>query len=124
MITQLHLKNFTVFTELAIDFSPGINIIIGENGTGKTQLLKAVIAMSGADARGDLANEGLARKLCRLYQPLNGTVGGLRRAGTRGNAQLTATFASGQSCTAKFNGSAEAVEITLPIITTAASRSL
>ena len=114
MITHLQLKNFTAFTELAIDFSPGINIIIGENGTGKTQLLKAVIAMSGADARGDLANEGLARKLCRLYQPLNGTVGGLRRAGTRGNAQLTATFASGQSCTAKFNGSAEAVEITLP----------
>lgn len=115
MITQLQLKNFTAFTELAIDFSPGINIIIGENGTGKTQLLKAVIAMSGADARGELANVGLARKLCRLYQPLNGTVGELRRAGTRGNAQLTATFASGQSCTAKFNGSAEVVEITKPI---------
>ena len=41
MITQLQLKNFTVFTELAIDFSPGINIIIGENGTGTTQLFKA-----------------------------------------------------------------------------------
>lgn len=36
MITQLQLKNFTAFTELAIDFSPGINIIIGENGTGYT----------------------------------------------------------------------------------------
>lgn len=114
MITQLQLKNFTAFTELAIDFSPGINIIIGENGTGKTQLLKAVIAMSGADARGELANWGLARKLCRLYQSLNGKVGELRRAGTRGDAQLTATFASGQSSSVRFSGSAEVVKITQP----------
>ena len=47
MITQLQLKNFTAFSELTIDFSPGINIIIGENGTGKTQLLRAILAMSG-----------------------------------------------------------------------------
>lgn len=115
MITQLQLKNFTVFTELAIDFSPSINIIIGENGTGKTQLLKAVFALSGVDAQNEQADEKLTAKLCRLYHPLSEKVGELRRAGTRGNAQLSATFASGQSCTAKFNGSAEAVEITKPI---------
>lgn len=111
MITQLQLNNFTAFTELAIDFSPGINIIIGENGTGKTQLLKAVLAMSGTEAQGEQADEKLARKLCRLYEPLSGKVGELRRAGTRGDAQLAATFASGQTYTAKFNGSAEAVNI-------------
>ena len=49
MITNLQLKNFTAFTELAIDFSPGINIVIGENGTGKTQLLKAILALSGPE---------------------------------------------------------------------------
>lgn len=112
MITQLQLNNFTAFTELAINFSPGINIIIGENGTGKTQLLKAVLAMSGTEAQGEQADEKLARKLCRLYEPLSGKVGELRRAGTRGDAQLAATFASGQTSTAKFNGSAEAVNIT------------
>ena len=51
MITQLKLKSFAAFTELDIDFSPGINIIIGENGTGKTQLLKAILALSGPEAR-------------------------------------------------------------------------
>ena len=112
MINQLQLKNFTAFTELAIDFSPGINIIIGENGTGKTQLLKAVLAMSGPEASGEQADEQLARKLCRLYQPLSGKVGELRRAGTRGDAQLSTTFASGQFITAKFNGSAEVVKVT------------
>lgn len=43
-IESIELKNFTVFKSLKIDFSKGINIIIGENGTGKTQLLKAIYA--------------------------------------------------------------------------------
>ncbi len=40
MIKQLTLRNFTVFNEAHFDFSPGLNVIIGENGTGKTHLLK------------------------------------------------------------------------------------
>ncbi|MEN1487416.1 AAA family ATPase, partial [Pseudomonas aeruginosa] len=79
MITNLQLQKFTAFTDLAIDFSPGINIVIGENGTGKTQLLKAVLALSGPEAQGEQAGELLARKLCRLYHPLSGQVGELRR---------------------------------------------
>ena len=47
MITNLQFNNFTAFTDLTIDFSPGINIIIGENGTRKTQFLKAILALSG-----------------------------------------------------------------------------
>ena len=47
MITKLQFNNFTAFTDLTIDFSPGINIIIGENSTSKTQLLKAILAKSG-----------------------------------------------------------------------------
>ena len=40
MIKHLELKNFTAFRSLSIEFSPGINIIIGANNTGKTHLLK------------------------------------------------------------------------------------
>lgn len=43
-IESIELRNFTVFKKLKINFSKGINIIIGENGTGKTQLIKAVYA--------------------------------------------------------------------------------
>ena len=89
MIGSLHLKNFVAFTDLTIDFSPGINIIIGENGTGKTQLLKAILALCGPEARADQAGGQLARKLCRLYHPLSGQIGELRRAGTRGDALLS-----------------------------------
>ena len=43
-IESAELRNFTVFKNLKVDFSKGINIMIGENGTGKTQLLKAIYA--------------------------------------------------------------------------------
>lgn len=111
MITRLHLKNFIAFTDLSIDFSPGINIVIGENGTGKTQLLKAILALSGPEARGEHADGQLAHKLCRLYHPLSDQVGELRRAGERGEAMLSATFASGHEITAQFSGSTTLVKV-------------
>lgn len=111
MISSLQLKNFVAFTDLAIEFSPGINIIIGENGTGKTQLLKAILALCGPEVRAEQPGEQLASKLCRLYQPLSGRVGELRRSGTRGDAVLHAEFAQGQQLTVRFNGSASAVKI-------------
>lgn len=43
-IKSIELKNFTVFNDLKLNFSKGINIFVGENGTGKTQLLKAIYA--------------------------------------------------------------------------------
>lgn len=46
MITRFKASNFTVFTDLSVTFSPGINIFIGQNGTGKTHLMKAVYSAS------------------------------------------------------------------------------
>mgnify|MGYP000521768991 CR=1 FL=1 len=50
-IDKLNAINFLVFkrnkfNSFNIDFSKGINIIIGENGTGKTTLLKMLYAAS------------------------------------------------------------------------------
>lgn len=43
-IQAIGLKNFTVFEDLLLDVSSDINIFVGENGTGKTHLLKALYA--------------------------------------------------------------------------------
>lgn len=40
MLNTLNVKNFTVFSDVTLVFSPGLNVIVGENGTGKTHLLK------------------------------------------------------------------------------------
>jgi AAA15 family ATPase/GTPase len=45
-VSRITLKNFTVFDDVQINFSSGINVFIGENGTGKTHLLKAIYGIS------------------------------------------------------------------------------
>ena len=46
MVKQICLRNFTAFNDLEIEFSRGINIISGENSSGKTHLLKAIDALT------------------------------------------------------------------------------
>jgi hypothetical protein len=41
-IMEASLEGFTVFENCKLRFSPGLNVIIGEPGAGKTHLLKAV----------------------------------------------------------------------------------
>ena len=41
----LEIRDFTCFHEASFEFSPGINVFVGENGTGKTHALKLLYAM-------------------------------------------------------------------------------
>lgn len=43
---RLVLENFTAFSHAEFEFGPGVNVIVGENGTGKTHVLKALYAAS------------------------------------------------------------------------------
>ena len=43
-ITRVKLENFTVFESLDLEPSPGINVLVGANGTGKTHLMKVCYA--------------------------------------------------------------------------------
>lgn len=45
MLKILDITNFTCFPSAKLKFSPGLNIVVGENGTGKSHLLKLGYAM-------------------------------------------------------------------------------
>lgn len=119
MIARLELKNFTAFSNLAIDFSPKVNIIIGENGTGKTHLMKAAYGLCSASNvvkhNSDVSNEdliaALTSKLVRLFMPLDDKLGKMRRNGTSENAQLEAHFASDQKIAVSFHTNSRNVAI-------------
>ncbi|GGA67032.1 ATP-binding protein [Neiella marina] len=54
MLKQIDIKNLTVFPEASLKFSSGLNVIVGENGCGKSHLLKmayATIAASAAEGK-------------------------------------------------------------------------
>ena len=38
-LNELQLRSFRNYRELALDFDPGVNLIIGDNAQGKTNLL-------------------------------------------------------------------------------------
>lgn len=42
-ISGIKLENFTVFKDVELKFGKGINVFIGEHGTGKIHILKHYI---------------------------------------------------------------------------------
>lgn len=50
MIKGFRLKNFTLFREEELHLSPSLNVIIGENGCGKSHLLKALYSLVSVSA--------------------------------------------------------------------------
>lgn len=50
MLKSLHIENLTVFREANLEFGKNLNVIIGENGLGKTHLLKAIYSGIAASA--------------------------------------------------------------------------
>lgn len=78
MLETLTLDQFTTFDHIGFSFAPGINIIIGENGTGKSHLLKvayAISAVSHAAGKSSpapakaLLQKALASKMLNVFRP-------------------------------------------------------
>lgn len=46
MIDNIRLQNFRSYADDSFEFEPGVNIIVGPNGSGKTNLLEAIMAVS------------------------------------------------------------------------------
>ena len=64
-LKKLKLSNFTVFSKLDMDFSQGINIFVGENGTGKTHIMKILYAACQS-TRKDIV---FSQKLVKTFRP-------------------------------------------------------
>lgn len=101
MLKKLELKNFTAFSNLNVKLEPGLNVIVGENGAGKTHFLKILYAILSAShelkarfpfgpTKGALQT-GLAEKLVAVFRPE--ALGRLvRRKPGRGNSDISLRF--------------------------------
>lgn len=80
MLKSLTLKNFTAFSHATFQFAGGLNVIVGENGTGKTHILKLAYSLIYVSARGSKESPGrvpgkghlqsaLAKKLNAVFKP-------------------------------------------------------
>ena len=79
VLKWIKLKNFTAFPEARLEFARHLNVIVGENGMGKTHLLKlpyAAMAMSAEESRKrngrptkTVLQTRLAEKLVNVLRP-------------------------------------------------------
>jgi len=80
MLTRLILKNLTVFAEADFHLASGLNVVVGENGAGKSHILKAAYTVAALSARGEkdsgspiptksYLETAIAKKLRAVFRP-------------------------------------------------------
>ncbi|KDB48566.1 AAA family ATPase [Glaesserella parasuis] len=79
MFKSLTIENFSAFNQATFDFSKNINVFIGENGTGKTHVMKLIYCLQSSsqseiDLRQKLENVFCVKKgVSRLVRRTQGT---------------------------------------------------
>jgi DNA repair protein RecN (Recombination protein N) len=63
MLLELRLENYAVIDNLAVEFAPGLNLLTGETGAGKSILIDALALLLGEKASADIIRGGAERAL-------------------------------------------------------------
>lgn len=125
MLRRMRLRNLTVFPEADLRFGRNLNVIVGENGSGKTHLLKAAYSVIAASAEEGRKASGtptktalqtkLADKLVGVFRP--DTLGRLvRRRQGRERCEIDLKFSDRSLNTGFSFASNSKSEVTLNIV--------
>ena len=61
MLIEMRLENYAVIDNLAVEFGPGLNLLTGETGAGKSILVDALALLLGDKASSDVIRKGAER---------------------------------------------------------------
>src|SRR5690554_1932656 len=63
MIHSLYIKDFALIDELEVEFEPGLNILTGQTGAGKSIIIGALNMILGERADTEVVREGASRAI-------------------------------------------------------------
>ena len=81
LLAKIEVENFTVFDHITIPFSKGLNVFVGENGVGKTHIMKLAYAACQASKH----DVSFSQKTIRLFRPDQSSIGRLVNRNKNGN---------------------------------------
>ena len=58
MLRDLHVRNLAVLAEASVDFGPGLNVLSGETGAGKSIVVDSLALLAGGRASAELIRTG------------------------------------------------------------------
>ena len=58
MLAELHIQNFAIIDKLSVSFDPGMTVITGETGAGKSILVNAINLLLGSRGSAELIRSG------------------------------------------------------------------
>ncbi len=57
MLVQLHIENFALIDRIVLEFGPGMNVLTGETGAGKSMIVGALSLVLGQRAQSDMLRD-------------------------------------------------------------------
>ena len=63
MLIEMRLENYAVIDNLVVEFGPGLNLLTGETGAGKSILVDALALLLGDKASSDVIRDGTERAM-------------------------------------------------------------
>src|SRR5256885_15967492 len=54
MLREIRIKNFAVIETVTVPFAPGLNVLTGETGAGKSIVIDAILLVSGGRGQTDV----------------------------------------------------------------------
>ena len=72
MLRELRIENIAIIEKAAIQFGPGLNVLTGETGAGKSIIIDSIAAATGARVGRDLIRTGAERAIVTAVFDLNG----------------------------------------------------
>jgi DNA repair protein RecN (Recombination protein N) len=75
VLVELRLENYAVIDNAAVEFAPGLNLLTGETGAGKSILIDALALLLGAKASSDVIRTGAERAVVSAVFECEGGAG-------------------------------------------------